>query len=59
MEGINRYKTIALVTDDFPVYHSIIEEARERQLNILVLNPEERIPPHVGVIITTEKEAEE
>lgn len=52
------YKTIALVTDDFPVYHSIIEEARERQLNILVLNPEERIPPHVGVIITTEKESE-
>jgi hypothetical protein len=27
-------------------------------LNILVLNPEERIPPHVGVIITTEKESE-
>jgi hypothetical protein len=27
-------------------------------LNILVLNPEERIPPNVGVIITTEKESE-
>lgn len=27
-------------------------------MNILVLNPEERIPPHVGVIITTEKESE-
>lgn len=40
------------------MYHSIIEEARERQLNILVLNPEEHIPPHVGVIITTEKESE-
>ncbi|MCX9085031.1 MAG: hypothetical protein OIN87_09575 [Candidatus Methanoperedens sp.] len=27
-------------------------------MNILVLNPKERIPPHVGVIITTEKESE-
>lgn len=27
-------------------------------MNILVLNPEERIPPHIGVIITTEKESE-
>ncbi|VVB55658.1 Uncharacterised protein [uncultured archaeon] len=27
-------------------------------MNILVLNPEERIPPHVGVIITTEREFE-
>lgn len=39
------------------MYHSIIEEARARKLNILVLNPEEPIPPHVGVIITTEAEA--
>ncbi|MCZ7402963.1 MAG: hypothetical protein O8C61_12140 [Candidatus Methanoperedens sp.] len=52
------HKTIALVTDDFPVYHSIIEEARSRQLNLLVLNPKERIPPHVGVIITTDRESE-
>lgn len=40
------------------MYHSIIEEARARKLNILVLNPEESIPPHVGVIITTEGESE-
>lgn len=40
------------------MYHSIIEEARARKLNLLVLNPEESIPPHVGVIITTERESE-
>ena len=40
------------------MYHSIIEEARARKLNLLVLNPEEPIPPHVGVIVTTEKESE-
>lgn len=27
-------------------------------MNVLVLNPEEPIPPHVGVIITTERESE-
>ena len=27
-------------------------------MNILVLNPEERIPPHVGVVITTERESD-
>lgn len=40
------------------MYHSIIEEARARKLNILVLNPEETIPVHVGVIITTDSEYE-
>ncbi len=39
------------------MYHSIIEESRSRRLNILVLNPSQPIPPHVGVIITTEDEA--
>lgn len=56
--GLERYKTIALVTDDFALYHSIIGEARAQKLNILVLNPEEPIPVHVGVIITTEIESE-
>ncbi|VVB85309.1 Uncharacterised protein [uncultured archaeon] len=39
------------------MYHSIIEETRSRRLNILVLAPSKPIPPHVGVVITTEDES--
>ena len=56
MEGFP-VKRIALVTDEFPVYHSIIEETRSRRLNILVLTPAQSIPPGVDAIITTEDEA--
>ncbi len=45
-----------MVTDDFPVYHSIIEEARSRRLKLLVLTPSQPIPAYVSVIITTENE---
>lgn len=40
------------------MYHSIIEEARSRRLNLVVLTPYQPIPAHVGVIITTEDESE-
>jgi len=40
------------------VYHSIIEEARSRRLNPIVLTPSQPIPANVGVIITTEGESE-
>ncbi len=55
--GLKRNKQIALITDNFPVYHSIIEEARSRRLNLLVFTPSQPIPAHVSVIITTEDEA--
>lgn len=45
------------MTDDFSVYHSIIEETRSRKLNIMVLEPSRPVPPNVGVVITTEKES--
>ncbi|MCE8423212.1 MAG: hypothetical protein J5U16_04695, partial [Candidatus Methanoperedens sp.] len=51
------FKRIALVTDDFSIYHSIIEETRSRKLNILVLEPSKPVPPNVGVVITTENES--
>ena len=40
------------------MYHSIIEEARSRRLNPIVLTPSQPIPANVGVIITTEGESE-
>ena len=40
------------------MYHSIIEEARSRRLNLIVLTPSQPIPANVGVIITTEGESE-
>jgi hypothetical protein len=39
------------------VYHSIIEEARSRKLNLMVLTPDQPIPAQAGVIITTEYES--
>ncbi|MDW7727224.1 MAG: hypothetical protein ACNA7I_02330 [Candidatus Methanoperedens sp.] len=56
--GLKRYKQIALVTDDFSIYHSIIEEARSRKLYIEVITPGHPIPPHIGAVITTEAEYE-
>ncbi|MDD5473329.1 MAG: hypothetical protein PHU34_04170 [Candidatus Methanoperedens sp.] len=47
-----------MVTDDFSAYHPIIEEVRSRRLDILVLSPVQSVPAHVGVIITTEREAQ-
>lgn len=41
------------------MYHSIIEEARSRRLNLIVLTPSQPIPANVGVIITTEGESED
>lgn len=58
MGGFKRQKIIALGTDNFSVYHSIMEEARSRKLHVLVLTPGQPVPPHVGVIITTERESE-
>lgn len=52
------YKQIALITDDFSIYHSIIEEARSQKLDIKVLIPGEDVPPNIGVVITTEAEYE-
>lgn len=46
------------MTDDFSVYHSIIEEARARKLNLLVLTLSQPIPASVGAVITTESESE-
>lgn len=46
------------MTDDFSVYHSIIEEARARKLNLLVLTLSQPIPASVGAVITTECESE-
>jgi len=40
------------------VYHSIIEEARARRLNLVVLTPSQPIPANVGAVITTESESE-
>lgn len=41
------------------MYHSIIEEARSRRLNLIVLTPSQPVPANVGVIITTEGESED
>ncbi|MCG2727269.1 MAG: hypothetical protein L6244_01275 [Candidatus Methanoperedenaceae archaeon] len=41
------------------MYHSIIEEARSRRLNLIVLTPSQPIPVNVRVIITTEDESED
>ena len=56
MGGFKRHKRLALVTGDFSVYHSLIEEARSRRQDILVLTPSQTIPPNVSVVITTEDE---
>jgi len=40
------------------VYHSIIEEARVRRLNLVVLTLSQPIPASVGAVITTESESE-
>ncbi len=40
------------------MYHSIIEEARARKLNLLVLTLSQPIPANVGAVITTESESE-
>lgn len=53
-----RHKKIALITEDFPVFHAVLEEARSRKLALLVLAPSQPIPEHVGAIITTENELE-
>lgn len=53
-----RHRKIALITEYFPVFHAILEEARSRKLNLLVLAPSQPIPAHVGAIITTENESE-
>ena len=39
------------------MYHSIIEEARSRRLNLIVLTPSQPVPANVGAIITTEGES--
>ena len=39
------------------MYHSIIEEARSRKLDIVVLAPSKPVPANVGVVITTEDES--
>ncbi len=41
------------------MYHSIIEEARSRRLNLIVLTPTQPIPANVGAIITTESESKD
>lgn len=40
------------------MYHSIIEEARARKLNLLVLTLSQPVPASVGAVITTENESE-
>ncbi len=47
---------IALVTKDFSLYQDLTKELRERGLALVTLSPEEVIPPHVGVVITSPRE---
>ena len=56
LEGGARIKQIALITDDFSLYQSIISEMRSRNLKIATFRVGEEIPIHIGVVITTEPE---
>jgi len=57
LEGGTRIKQIALITDDFSLYQSIISEIRSRGLKIATFRVGEEIPVHIGVVITTPPEA--
>jgi len=56
LEGGTRIKQIALITDDFSLYQSVISEIRSRNLKIATFRVGEEIPVHIGVVITTEPE---
>ncbi len=51
-------KRIAIVTENFAFYQTLVAEMRSRGLNFTVLSPKEVIPSSVSVVITTEDEAD-
>jgi hypothetical protein len=53
-----RLKVIGIQTDDFAAYHDLVQALREREIPFLSLSPGEEVPPRVGVLVTTAREAE-
>lgn len=51
-------KIIAVATDNFKFYYDIVKELKQRDIPFVSLSPTDPIPEDIGVVITTEKEAE-
>jgi len=51
-------KIVGIVTGDFRFFHQLVRELKEREEPFISLGLEDRIPAAVGVVITTEEEAD-
>lgn len=56
--GYTRSKRIALITDDFTIFQSILEVTKFRSIGTLVLSFSDPIPPDVGSVITSASESD-
>lgn len=50
-------KVLGLLTDDFEVYYELVQALKARNIPFLSLAHGDRIPPSVGVLVTTAAEA--
>ncbi len=55
--GYTRSKRIALITDDFTIFQSILEVTKFRRIDTLVLSFSDPIPPDIGSVITSASES--
>jgi len=51
-------KIIAVATDNFEFYYDVVKELKQRDIPFVSISPTDPIPENIGVILTTEKEAE-
>ncbi len=56
--GYIRSKRIALITDDFAIFQSILEVTKFRSIDTLVLSFSDPIPPDIGSVITSASESD-
>lgn len=56
--GYTRSKRIALITDDFTIFQSILEVTKFRSIVTLVLSFSDPIPPDIGSVITSAGESD-
>lgn len=56
-EGCIRTKQIALITDDFTLFQSILEVTKTRGIHVNILSFNDPIPPNVGTVITSPEES--
>ena len=51
-------KIIAVATDNFEFYYDVVKELKQRDIPFVSISPTDPIPENIGVILTTEKEAD-